>query len=186
MNPQSQNPTDLPFITNHGGPDYLIKNQPTHLFIMQTQTSSQRQATVVLKDGIMTLGTWTQPLDHLPSLGETIALPVELEGYEPQGVVALIQVQGHEPVKIQIDANCKVASDVRPRIVLNADRIAETRREAVESHLRNALKCPFITWEPSTHPDPVLRYHDPATGQKSLPRQLQSSLVDMIQETVLM
>lgn len=186
MNPQSQNPTDHPFITNHGGPDYLIKNQPTHLFIMQTQTPSQRQATVVLKDGIMTLGTWTQALDHLPSLGETLPLPVPMDGYEPHGVVSLIQVQGHEPVKIQIDATCRVESDVRPRIVLNADRIAENRRDAVETHLRDALKYPFITWEPSTHPDPVLRYHDPATGQKSLPHSLQSSLVDMIQETVLM
>lgn len=153
---------------------------------MQTQTAQQRQATVVLKDGVMTLGTWNQPLDHLPSLGETMPLPVDLEGYEPQGVISLIQVQGHEPVKIQIDATCRVESDVRPRIVLNADRIAESRRELVETHLRDALKYPFITWENSTHPEPVLRYHDPATGRKSLPAELHASLVDLIQETVLM
>jgi hypothetical protein len=153
---------------------------------MQTQLTQQRQATVVLKDGIMTLGTWIQPLDHLPSLGETLPLPVDLEGYEPEGVVSLIQVHGQEPVKLQIDATCRVESQVRPRIVLNEDRIAESRRGLVETHLRETLKYPFITWEHSTHPEPVIRYHDPATGQKSLPDELRAGLVDLVQETVLM
>lgn len=153
---------------------------------MQNHANQPRQATVVLKDGIMTLGTWNQMFDHLPTLGETLALPVKLEGYEPEGVVSLIQVQGHEPVKIQLDASCRVSAKERPGIVLNADRIAESRREMVETHLREVLKYPFITWEQSTHPQPVLRYHDPASGRTSLPRELQSSLVDMIQEAVLM
>lgn len=153
---------------------------------MQTHASQNQQATVVLKDGTMTIATWNQALDHQPSLGETLNVPMDIEGYEPSAVVSLIQVQGHHPVKIQLEATCRVGSDLRPRIVLNADRIAENRREAVESHLRDALKFPFITWESSMHADPVLRYHDPATGHKSLPHELHSSLVDMIQEAVLM
>lgn len=152
---------------------------------MQTSTTSQ-QATVVLKDGSMTLATWNQELGHLPSLGETLTLPVELEGYDSEAVVSLIQVRGQQPVKVQVEAKCRVATEARPRIVLNEDRIPESRRKAVEDHLRGALKFPFITWEPSTHPEPVLRYFDPSNGRQALPQALQSGLVDLIQETVLM
>ncbi len=150
---------------------------------MQTNTQN-RQASVVLKDGNTRLAAWTHSFEQRPTIGESLEIPArvlaELPGYEPQAVVSQIQLRDALPDRINLEANCRMKSEDRPVIVINSDRIRESLREAVETHVRTTLSFPLITWEPSTQPDPVVRFHDPATGRNSCPPDVRAGLLDLL------
>ena len=145
------------------------------------------QASVVLKDGTLPLATWTQSFDPSPTIGEPVAIPshvlADLEGYGTQATVSRIQLQENLPVRIELDATCQMKSNERPVIVLNSNRIPDSRQETVVTHLRNTLRFPLISWEPGTEADPVIRFHDPASGRQSLLPSIRSGLFDLIHET---
>ncbi len=167
---------------------HLHPEHPLETNTNNMQNNSQNpQASVVLKDGTMQLAAWSQPFDWHPTIGEAVAIPsqvvADLEGYEPRAVVSRIQQQGNHPERIDLEATCQMKSHERPVIVLNSNRIPTSGQAAVEAHLRQILRFPLISWESSTRPDPVVRFHDPATDAKSLPAALRTGLLDMIYET---
>lgn len=142
------------------------------------------QATVVLKDGTMLLATWSQSFDRQPIPGESTAIPsqliADLDGYDSQAVVSRVEHQEAQPVRIDLTATCHLESHQRSVIVLNSNRISDTRRAAVETHLRKNLRLPLITWEASHQPDPVVRFHGPGGVGKSLASDIRSGLLDLI------
>lgn len=135
----------------------------------------------------MQLATWSQSFDRRPTLGESTAIPThilaDLDGYDLQAVVSRIEQQENLPVRIDVAATCQMKSHERPVIVLNSNRIADTRQATVEAHLRKTLRLPLITWEASTRPDPVVRLRGPASGGRSLPASIRSGLLDLIHDT---
>ncbi len=150
---------------------------------MQTNETS-RQATVVLKDGHTRLATWNHAFGQRPTIGESIELPdhltQDLSGYGGRAPVSRIELRGDLPDLIELEARCPVKPEDRPVVVLNADRIRESLRVDAERHLRSTLRFPLVTWEPSTLPDPVVRFHDPASGRKACPPDVRSGLLDLI------
>lgn len=135
----------------------------------------------------MQLAIWSQSFDRRPTIGESAAIPFDviepLDGYDPQAVVSRIEQQENLPVRIDLAATCRMKSEERPVIVLNSNRIPDTRRATAEAHLRKTLRFPIITWEASNLPDPVVRFRSPASGGKSLQPSIRSGLLDLIHDT---
>ena len=150
---------------------------------MQNQPHSQ-QATVVLKDGLTPLATWSHDFAQRPSIGETLALPADihadLDGYSAEATVATIELRSQRPDRIELEANCRVAKENRPVVVLNSDRIRESLHASAEAHLRKTLRFPLIAWEHSPHADPVVRFHDPVTNRKACPPEVRAGLIELL------
>ncbi len=150
---------------------------------MNTNAVNQ-QASIVLKDGDTILATWTLPFDKRPQLFESLEIPARfqtaLAGYEPTAVITRIEVGAPLPDKIDLAALCHVKDQGRPVIVINSARIGKSQRGAAEGYLRSRLQFPLIYWESSTASDPVVRFHDPVTGRKSCPADIQSGLIDLL------
>jgi hypothetical protein len=147
-----------------------------------------RQASVVLKDGHTHLAAWTQSFDNRPTLGEILEIPTrfqaDLAGYEPRAVVSRIELRAPHPDRIDLEATCRLKTQDRPVIVINSARIRESLRGAAEAHVRSSLRFPLISWESSTAPDPVVRFHDPVTGRKSCPPHVRAGLIDLLYRPV--
>lgn len=152
---------------------------------MQSHPQNQ-QAAVVLKDGHSQLATWTQAFDLRPTIGERVEIPdrfkADLDGYEMQAVVTRVELRDPLPDRIDLEAKCLTQFQDRPVIVLNSDRIRISMHQAAEVRLRATLRHPIITWESSTHPDPVVRFHDPASGGNSCPADVRAGLLDLLQQ----
>jgi hypothetical protein len=152
---------------------------------MQSNPTSQ-QATVVLKDGNIRLAQWTHAFEQRPAIGESIAIPehtlADLSGYDPTATITRIKMRGDEPQQIVVESHCALKPEERPVIVLNADRIRKSLRGTAEQEVRAKLRFPLITWESSALADPVIRYHDPVTGQKSCPSDLRACLLNVIHQ----
>ncbi len=150
---------------------------------MQTNPHNQ-QAAVVLKDGNTQLAAWTHSFDFRPTIGESLEIPArfheDLAGYEPRAVVSRIELRDPLPNLIDLEASCRIKSQDRPVIVINSNRIRESLRGVAETHVRATLRFPLIYWESSSQPDPVVRFHDPATGGKSCPPAVRSGLLDLL------
>ncbi|MES2922666.1 MAG: hypothetical protein V4819_14025 [Verrucomicrobiota bacterium] len=143
-----------------------------------------QQAAVVLKDGNTQLAAWIHSFHQQPTIGESIAIPArfhaDLAGYEPMAIVSRIERRDSLPDIIDLEAACMIKRQDRPVIVVNSNRIRESLRGAAEIHLRSTLRFPLIDWEPSNQPDPVVRFHDPATGRKSCPPDVRAGLLDLL------
>lgn len=143
-----------------------------------------RQAAVVLKDGHAQLAAWTHSFDSRPTIGESLEIPARLQedlaAYQPRAVVSRIELRDPLPDLIDLEATCRIKSQDRPVIVINSDRIRESLRGAAETHVRSTLRFPLIYWKSSSHPDPVVRFHDPVTGGKSCPPAVRSGLLELL------
>lgn len=154
---------------------------------MKTVIQNQ-QATVVLRDGNTKLAAWDSSFEKQPTIGECIEIPASLlsalAGYESKAVVSRIELRDPLSNLIDLTANCITKRKDRPVIVLNSSRIPESFRNAAEVYLRSALKFPLIDWERSNQPNPVVRFHDPATGQKSCPADVRAGLLGLLHQSV--
>lgn len=150
---------------------------------MQTQQPNQHLS-FVLKDGHSRLATWILPGDRRPSLNESVEVPDRfreaLVGYEPRAVVTRIEVGKSPPDQVDLEAISLTKMEHRPVIVLNSDRIGDRWRGGVEAYLRSQLANPLIYWESSISSDPVVRFHDPATGVKACNSVMQSGILEQM------
>jgi hypothetical protein len=155
---------------------------------MNTNTHSQ-QAAVVLKDGYTHLAAWTQTFQQSPTIGESLEIPPQLQeqltGYETRALVSRIQRRDNRLELVEAEAVCLIKTPDRPMIVINSDRIREELRPAAEAHIRSTLRFPLIRWETSPLPDPVVRFHDPASGRKSCPSEVRAGLIDLLYQPAL-
>ncbi|GAA5118813.1 hypothetical protein JIN84_22610 [Luteolibacter yonseiensis] len=151
---------------------------------MQNQQHTP-QATVVLKDGLTPLATWSHDFDQRPTIGEILTLPAavqaRLEGYSPEAAVTRIELRtSPKPDRIELEADCRTPKEKRPVVVLNSDRIRDSLHESAEAHLRKTLRFPLVSWEHSPHPDPVVRFHDPVTNHKTCPPEVRAGLIELL------
>lgn len=143
---------------------------------------------LILKDGNMQLAEWTQAFDSLPTVGESIQIPdhlkPSLQGYDPEAMVSRVVSKGNSPYRLHLEAKCELTYLQRPVIVLNSNRIPQPHRAAIEAHLRGIFRLPVIDWEGGQTGDPILRFHEPATGRKTILATLQEEIRGLIPEPV--
>lgn len=152
---------------------------------MQTNQPN-RQASIVLRDGGTQLAAWTHSGDQRPTLGGFLDIPARfhpnLTGYELRAIVSRIELEGSLPNQIDLEATCRIKKTERPVVVINSSRIRDSIRGDAETYVRTKLRLPLIYWESGTASYPVVRFYDPATGQKSCPAAIQSGLLDLLRE----
>ena len=150
---------------------------------MQNQQQNQH-ISFVLKDGHSRLAAWILPVDQRPGLYETVEVPNRLRqnlmGYEPWAVVTRIEVGKSPPDQIDLEAICLTKKENRPEIILNSHRIGDHRRGDIEAYLRSQLAYPLIYWESSCASEAVVRFHDPVTGLKACPPEIQSGIIEQM------
>lgn len=148
---------------------------------MKTKTISQ----IVLKDGKSKIASWNQEFEHRPTVGERIRIPEgvarTLEGYDTEATVSMEEmVLNSGEVVIVADAACKLPTDQRPVVTLNASLLPVRIRKEVESHVRNRLDLPLLDWEESSMTEPIIRLHPfkskPKTSLDTLQRELREIL----------
>lgn len=143
---------------------------------------------LILKDGNMQLAEWTQSFAPIPTLGESIGIPDHLHpsipGYDTQATVSRVVIKGTAPYRLHLAAHCGLAQLQRPVIVLNSSRVPQPQRATIEAHLRRVFRLPIIEWESGTFPDPILRFHEPATGRKTILPALQAKIRTLIPNPV--
>jgi ribosomal protein L30E len=149
--------------------------------IMKTKTIYQ----VVVKDSRSKVADWTQEFEHRPTPGDRLRIPENvarnLEGYEPEATVSLVEMDLETgDFLIVADAACKLATNQRPVVTLNASLIPERIREEVEDHVRRRLDLPVLEWEDSSATAPIIRLHPfkshPQTPLETLQNELRQIL----------
>ncbi len=138
---------------------------------------------VILKDGKSVIGTWSLGTGNHPTIGDRIDISAEARkaGYGEKGEVTKVEFDRTEPVcRIEVEADCPLATDQRPVIALNQSMFPEKLRESVEDHVRSRLEFPVLEWEESYRTTPIVRVHEFNGRLKTPLDTLQAELRDIL------
>jgi len=120
-----------------------------------------------LNDGKTVIDCWSHPLDVVPTIGETVAIP-SIGGRAPAGYqekAAVFRIE-HDiatgVITIILDAKPVSAKPIRNVVFLNEDYIPANLRREAEVFLRSRIDLPVFEWIRSTEPSPIVRLHGPA------------------------
>lgn len=127
-------------------------------------SDNQNNVRIQLNDGKAVIDSWTHAFDHLPTIGESIAIPsvggTVPDGYQEQaGVFRIDRDLSNGDVTVILDLKPASAKADRIVVFLNTEYVPEQHRRDVEEHLRGKLDVPAFEWVQSTDPAPVLRIH---------------------------
>ncbi|WP_193213054.1 hypothetical protein [Luteolibacter marinus] len=148
---------------------------------MKTKSKNQ----VVVKDGKTRIADWNREFEQHPTVGDRIAIPDDvarnLSGYESEVTVSMVRMDPHTgDLVIEADARCKIPTEQRAVVTLNAGLIPERVRQEAERLLRSRLDHPVIDWEESDEATPIVRIHPFKSELKTPLEQLQEQLREVV------
>lgn len=151
---------------------------------MNTQQTNQNSR-IILKDGRSRIADWPHQDNAHLTVGDRVALPQDvadkLPGYLAEGTVTRVEFDtASGSWNVEAEVGCPIIESNRPVITLNASRVDDAQRAAVEAHLRKRVDYPIFDWEDSYESTPVLRIHDHGADLQGKLPQLQSEVLKML------
>lgn len=117
---------------------------------------------IVLMDAKSEIASW--PLNSgRPTVGDRIDVTPGAQGtgYGNSGTVTKVEVNQRNGVcRIEVEADCPLANELRPVVSLNANLIPDRVRKEVEAHLRSRLDFPVLEWLESYETRPIVQVHE--------------------------
>jgi hypothetical protein len=152
---------------------------------MKTKTINK----IVVKDGKSKIASWNQDFEHRPTVGERVKIPAAvaetIKDFKPEATVSLVQMdQTTGDFQIVVDAECKLPTDQRPVVALNASLIPDRIRTDVEGHLRKRLDSPVLDWEESSATTPIIHLHPFKSKLRTPLEKLQAEVGEMVNEAI--
>ena len=144
---------------------------------------------IVVKDGKTKIASWAQEFEHRPTVGDRLRIPDDvaksLEGYHAEGTVSLVEKDQHTgDYRIEVEAQCDLATDQRPLVTLNASLLPERIHREVEDYLKRCLDLPVLEWEESCETEPIIRLHPFKSQLKTPLATLQRELREILHQAV--
>ena len=142
-----------------------------------------------MKDGKSKIACWAQEFEHRPTVGDRLGIPEDvaktLQGYHTEATVSLVEKdQSTGDFRIEVEAECDLATDQRPLVTLNASLLPERIRSQVEDHVKQRLDLPVLEWAESSETEPVIRLHPFKSHLKTPLATLQQELRGILQDAV--
>jgi hypothetical protein len=138
---------------------------------------------IAFMDGTSEVTSWPLKSGSQPTVGDRVdvAEGAKNTGYSNTGIVTKVEVDEHSGTyRIEVAAECPLASNERPVFSLNANMIPDRLRKEVETLLRTRIDFPVVEWLESYETTPIVQVHEHNTKMKTPVKILQTEIREIL------